>query len=59
MNNCSCLESVKALVTTGKWEGGSCECCKKITIGHLIIAGLVGLLFAGILGAFVTRRAKD
>ena len=57
MINCSCLESAKTLLTTGKWEGGSCECCKKVPPFTLVlVAGLVGLLPAGLLGSLVARR---
>jgi len=44
MNTCPCIESVKTLVTTGKWYGVSCECGKKVPLSHLIIAGVVGLV---------------
>ena len=56
MNNCPCFESVKTLVTTGKWVGVECKCCKKVTIVHLIIAGVCGFLLAGLLASRVTRR---
>jgi len=57
MINCSCIESAKILLTTGKWEGGSCECCKKVPPFTLVlIAGVVGLLLAGLLGRMVSRR---
>ena len=59
MNTCPCLESVKTLVTTGKWEGGSCECCKKVPLSHLIIAGVVGLVLTAVLGTLLVRRPKD
>ena len=56
MNTCPCLESVKTLITTGKWEGGGCECGKKLPLGHLLIAGAAGLLLAVLVGALVSRR---
>ena len=56
MNSCPCLESIKTLVTTGKWEGGCCECGKKIPLSHLLIAGAVGLLLSILVGALVSRR---
>lgn len=56
MNTCPCIESVKTLITTGKWEGGCCECGKKIPLSHLIIAGVVGLVLASLLGALFSRR---
>lgn len=59
MNTCPCLESVKTLVTTGKWEGGSCECCKKVPLSHLIIAGVVGLVLTAVLGTLLMRRPRD
>ncbi len=60
MNDCPCIESVKTLLSTGKWDGGSCECCKKVPPYVLvIIAGVVGLLLSGLVGALVTRRRRD
>ena len=59
MNTCPCLESVKTLVTTGKWEGGSCECYKKVPLTHLIIAGVVGLVLTALLGTLLMRRPRD
>ena len=56
MNTCPCIESVKTLLTTGKWEGGCCECGKKIPLSHLLIAGAAGLLLALFVGALVSRR---
>lgn len=44
------------LITTGKWEGGCCECGKKLPLGHLLIAGLVGLLLSVLVGALMSRR---
>ena len=58
MNTCPCIESFKTLITTGKWEGGCCECSKKIPLSHLIIAGVVGLVLATVFGALLSRR-KD
>ena len=58
MNTCPCIESVKTLVTTGKWEGGCCECGKKLPLGHLLIAGAVGLVLAAVLGTVVTRSRR-
>jgi len=55
MNTCHCIESVKTLITTGKWEGCGCECGKKLTLCHLLIAGAVGLLLA-VVGGRVSRR---
>jgi hypothetical protein len=47
MKTCHCLESVKTLATTGKWEGDSCECCKKVSPLALAIGlGAVGILLA-------------
>lgn len=59
MNTCPCLESVKTLVTTGKWEGDSCECCKNVPLSHLIIAGVFGLILAAALGSLLRRRPRD
>lgn len=60
MNTCSCIESAKTLLTTGKWDGGGCECCKKVSpIALVIIAGVIGLLLSGLLGTFIVRRRKD
>jgi hypothetical protein len=56
MNTCPCIESVKTLITTGKWESGCCECGKKIPLSHLLIAGAAGLLLAVLVGALVSRR---
>jgi hypothetical protein len=56
MNTCPCIESVKTLVTTGKWECGCCECGKKLPLSHLIIAGVVGLVLAAVLGTLISRR---
>jgi len=58
MKTCPCLESVKTLFTTGKWEGGSCECGKNLPLGHLIIAGVVGLVLAVLVGALVSRSLR-
>jgi len=59
MNTCPCIESVKTLITTGKWEGGCCECGKKLTLCHLLIAGAIGLLLAVLVGGLVARRRCD
>ena len=59
MNNCPCIESVKKLLTTGKWEGGCCECGKNLPLSHLILAGVVGLLLSILLGALITRSRRD
>jgi hypothetical protein len=59
MNTCPCIESVKTLVTTGKWEGGSCECCKKIQLSHLLIAGVVGLVLTAVVATLISRRPRD
>jgi len=59
MNTCPCIESVKTLVTTGKWCGASCECGKKIPLSHLIIAGVVGLVLTAVLGTLLMRRPRD
>jgi len=59
MNTCPCIESVKTLITTGKWEGGGCECGKKLPLGHLLIAGAVGLLLAVLVGALVSRSRRE
>ena len=56
MNTCPCIESVKTLITTGKWEGGCCECVKKIPLSHLIITGVVGLVLAAVVGTLISRR---
>jgi len=58
MNSCPCIESVKKLVTTGKWEGGDCECGKNLPLSHLIIAGAVGILLVSLLGALLSRRSR-
>ena len=55
MTTCPCIESVKTLITTGKWDGGCCECGKKIPLSHLIIAGVIGLVFAAVLGTLFSR----
>ncbi len=57
MNTCSCIESAKTLLTTGKWDGGAGECCKKVPpIGLVIVAGVVGLLLSVLFGTFILRR---
>jgi len=57
MNTCSCIESAKTFLSTGKWDGGACECCKKVSpLGLVIIAGVVGLLLSALLGTFILRR---
>ncbi|MEI6033282.1 MAG: hypothetical protein WCS65_03235 [Verrucomicrobiae bacterium] len=56
MNTCPCIESVKTFVTTGKWEGRCCEYGKKLPLSHLIIAGVVGLVLAAVLGTLISRR---
>ena len=56
MNTCPCIESVKTLITTGKWEGGGCECGKKLTLCHLLIAGAVALLLAVLVRGVARRR---
>jgi len=56
MNTCPCIESIKTLITTGKWEGGCCECGKKVPLSHLIIAGVVGLVLTAVLGTLFARR---
>ena len=58
MNTCPCIESVKALVTTGKWSGVPCECGKKLPLSHLIIAGVVGLVLAAVLGMLISRSRR-
>ena len=55
MNPCPCLESVKTLMTTGKWSGVPCECGKKLPLSHLIIAGVVGLVLTAVLGTLISR----
>ena len=59
MNNCPYLESVKTLLTTGRWEGGCCSIGKRPPLSHLIIAGVVGLLLSILLGALLSRRGRD
>jgi len=59
MSTCPCIESVKTLITTGKWEGGSCECGKSITTNHLIIAGIAGFILSVLLGALFFRSRQD
>jgi len=56
MNTCPCIESVKTLITTGKWEGSGCECGKNLTLCHLLIASAVGLLLAVLVRGLVSRR---
>ena len=56
MKTCPCVESVKTLVTTGKWEGKGCECCKNVPLSHLIIAGVVGLMLSVLVVGLVLRR---
>ncbi len=53
MNTCPCIESVKKLVTTGKWEGESCACGEKLPLGHILIASAVALVVAAIVSALV------
>jgi len=55
MNACPCIESVKTLITTGKWEGRCCEGGNKLPLSHLIIAGVFGLLLALFVGGLVSR----
>ena len=59
MNSCPCLESLKKLVTTGKWENGGCECGKNLPLSHLVIAGIVGFVLSIVLGALFFRSKKD
>jgi hypothetical protein len=59
MSTCPCIESVKTLINTGKWSGVSCECGKKLPLGHLIIAVVVGLLLAAVAGTLLTRRPRN
>lgn len=58
MNTCPCIESLKTLVTTGTWEGGCCECGKKLPLGHLIIAGVVGLVLAAVVNTLISRSRR-
>jgi hypothetical protein len=58
MNTCPCIESVKTLVTTGKWSGVPCECGKKLPLSHLIIAGVVGLVLATVVGTLFSRSRR-
>jgi len=53
MNTCPCIESVKKLVTTGKWESGSCACGERLPLGHVLIASAVALVVAAIVSALV------
>ena len=59
MNNCPCIESVKTLLTTGRWAGGGCAAGKRPPLSHLIIAGVLGLLLSVLLGALISRRQRD
>lgn len=59
MNTCPCLESVKTLITTGKWYGVPCDCGKKLPPSHLIIAGVIGLVLTAVLGTLLMRRPRD
>ena len=59
MNSCPCLESINKLVTTGKWEGGCCECGKNLPLSHLLIAGIAGFILSVVLGALFFRSKKD
>lgn len=60
MNTCSCIESAKTLLTTGKWDGGPCECCKKVSpLALVITAGVVGLVLTAVLGTLLMRRSRD
>jgi hypothetical protein len=58
MNTCPCIESVKTLITTGKWSGGPCECGKKLPLSHLIMAGVVGLVLAAVVGTLLSRTRR-
>jgi len=59
MDSCPCIKSVKTHLTTRKWEGGCCECGKKLPLGHLIIVDLVELLLSVLVGAVVLRSRLD
>ncbi len=56
MNTCPCLESIKTLVTTGKWERPDCECGQKLPLGHILIAGVLALVLTALLSVLVSRR---
>ena len=59
MNDCPCLESIKTLFSTGKWDGGCCTTGKRLPLSHLILAGIVGLLLSVLLGSLFVRRRRD
>jgi len=53
MNTCPCIESAKKFLTTGKWEGGGCECGQKLPLSHLLVAGIIGLILSVLVGALI------
>ncbi|MEI6034542.1 MAG: hypothetical protein WCS65_09720 [Verrucomicrobiae bacterium] len=57
-NNCPCFESVKKLLTTGKWESEGCECGKSLPVSHLIVAGAAALVLSVLLGALISRSRR-
>jgi hypothetical protein len=57
--NCPCIESVKTFLTTGKWDGGCSRMGKALPLGHLLIAGAVGLMLSVLLGALISRSRRD
>jgi len=59
MNTCPCIESIKKLVTTGKWENGGCECGKNLPLSHLLIAGAVGFVLSVVLGTLLFRSRRN
>ncbi|MEI6034825.1 MAG: hypothetical protein WCS65_11170 [Verrucomicrobiae bacterium] len=58
MKTCPCIESAKTLLTTGKWEGGGCECGKKLPLSHLLVAGAVALVLAILLDGLFSRSRR-
>jgi len=58
-NNCPCIESVKTFLATGKWDGGCSRMGKGLPLGHLLIAGAVGLVLSVLLGALISRSRRD
>jgi len=59
MNTCPCIESLKTLVTTGKWTGVPCECGKKLPLSHLMIAGVVGFVLATVVATLLSRSRRS
>ncbi len=54
--SCPYLESLKTLVTTGKWN--SCECGKKLPLSHIIIVGVAGLVLVTVVTTLISRLRR-